>query len=93
MGGGKIGGADLVSVLVHTREVHIAAVLTERENDQVEISFRADPGFDVAQLALALGGGGHPAASGCTVEGTLEAVKTRVLPMLREALQTQCRET
>ncbi len=91
-GGGKIGDADLVSVLVHTREVHISAVFTERENDQVEISFRADPGFDVAQVALALGGGGHPAASGCTVEGTLEAVKARVLPMLRTALQAQCKE-
>jgi bifunctional oligoribonuclease and PAP phosphatase NrnA len=88
-GGGKIGDADLVSVLVHTHEIHIAAVFTERENEQVETSFRADPGFDVAQLALALGGGGHPAASGCTLEGTLETVKARVLPMLRTALQTQ----
>ena len=92
-GGGKIGDADLVSVLVHTREVHISAVFTERENEQVEISFRADPGFDVAQLALALGGGGHPAASGCTVEGTLEAAKASVLPMLRTALQTQRKGT
>jgi phosphoesterase RecJ-like protein len=83
------GDAGLVGMLVRTREIHIAAVFTEKENNQVEISLRADPDFDVAQLALSLGGGGHPAASGCTVEGPLEAAKARVLPMLRAALDEQ----
>jgi phosphoesterase RecJ-like protein len=76
-------------MLVHTQEVHIAAVFTEKEDNQVEVSFRADPGFDVADLALRLGGGGHPAASGCTIEGPLEAAKARVLPMLRAVLEEQ----
>jgi phosphoesterase RecJ-like protein len=79
--------AGLVGMLVHTKEIQVAAVFTEKEKDQVEISFRADPGLDVAQLALSLGGGGHPAASGCTLDGSLEAVKARVLPMLRAALE------
>jgi phosphoesterase RecJ-like protein len=85
------GNSDvgLVGMLARTQEVHIAAVFSERENNQVEISFRADPGFDVAQLALSLGGGGHPAASGCTIEGPLEAAKARVLPLMRTALEAQ----
>jgi phosphoesterase RecJ-like protein len=83
------GDAGLVGMLVRTKEVHMAAVFTERENNQVEISFRADAGFDIAQLALSLGGGGHPAASGCTIEGSLEAAKARVLPMMRTALEEQ----
>ena len=81
--------AGLVAMLVHTQEVHIAAVFTEKEDNQVEVSFRADPGFDVADLALRLGGGGHPAASGCTIEGSLEAAKARVIPMLRAVLEEQ----
>lgn len=81
--------AGLAGMLVRTREVHISVVFIEKENQQVEISFRADPGFDVSQVALQLGGGGHPAASGCTVEGSLESAKARVLPMLRAALQEQ----
>jgi phosphoesterase RecJ-like protein len=85
------GDAGLVGMLVRTKEVHVAAVFTEKENNQTEISFRADPGFDVAQLALSLGGGGHPAAAGCTIEGALEAAKARVLPMLRAALEEQRR--
>jgi phosphoesterase RecJ-like protein len=69
------GDVGLVGMLVRTKEVHISAVLSEKENNEVEISFRADPGYDVAQVALGLGGGGHPAA--------------RVLPMLRAALEEQ----
>jgi phosphoesterase RecJ-like protein len=81
--------AGLVDILVRTREIHVAAVFSEMEDNQVDISFRADPGFDVAQLALSLGGGGHPAASGCKINGSLEAAKARVLPMLRAALEKQ----
>ena len=83
------GDAGLVGMLVRTKEVHISAVFSERENNRVEISFRADPGYDVAQVALSLGGGGHPAASGCTIAGSLEAAKARVLPLLRAALKEQ----
>jgi phosphoesterase RecJ-like protein len=90
---GITGDVDvgLVGALVRTKEVHMAAVFTETEDSQIEIGFRADPGFDVAQLALSLGGGGHPAASGCTIDGPLEAAKARVLPMLRAALEDQSR--
>jgi len=83
------GDAGLVGMLVRTQEAHIAAVFVEKGHNRIEISFRADPGFDVSQLALSLGGGGHPAASGCTIDGSLEAAKARVLPLLRAALQAQ----
>lgn len=83
--------AGLVGMLARTKEVHMAAVFTEKEDYKIEISFRADPGFDVSQLALSLGGGGHPAASGCTIEGPLEAAKARVLPLMRAALKAQRR--
>jgi phosphoesterase RecJ-like protein len=81
--------AGLAGMLVRTREVHVAAVFIESENNRVEISFRADPGFDVAQLALSLGGGGHPAAAGCSFDGSLGAAQARVLPMMRAILQEQ----
>ena len=40
--------------------------MDEKGRSTVECSFRAKPGFNVGTVALALGGGGHPAASGCT---------------------------
>ena len=76
------GESGLVSFLVGAPEVDIAAVFSETVEGTVEIGFRARPGFDVSRLALALGGGGHPQASGCTVDGPLDAAQARVVPML-----------
>lgn len=90
-GNSGIGDVSLVGTMARTKEIHMAAVFTEIENNEVEIGFRADPGFDVARLALSLGGGGHPAASGCTIDGPLETAKARVLPLLRTALDEQRR--
>ena len=75
----------LVSHLVNVDEAKIAVVFKELP-ESVEVSFRAKPGCDVAQLAFGLGGGGHVLASGCTLAGTLEAAQATVLPLARQAI-------
>jgi phosphoesterase RecJ-like protein len=82
-GSTKDGG--LVSLLLQADEAYISCVLTEKDDDKIELSFRAIPGFDVSQVAANLGGGGHVQASGATVSGTLSDVEARVIPMLKEA--------
>lgn len=77
----------LSSFLVKTEEAMIAAVFKETPSGQVELSFRSKRGYDVAQVAFALGGGGHVQAAGATLEGPLEAALARVLPMLELAAQ------
>ena len=47
---------------------------------------RAVPGFDVAQVALGFGGGGHALAAGCTLAGPLEEAEARLLDALRTDL-------
>jgi phosphoesterase RecJ-like protein len=88
--------AKLSSVLASVVEADMSAVFTEKigENGHPEVkcSFRAKPGFDVGTLALALGGGGHPAASGCTVAGTLDEGAGRVVPILQAARRQQAKE-
>jgi phosphoesterase RecJ-like protein len=79
----------LASFLVSAHEADVAAVFTERDGGTVEVSFRSVPGVDVSAVALQLGGGGHPQASGCTVSGTLEEVRQRVLEVLDVALAQQ----
>jgi phosphoesterase RecJ-like protein len=49
----------------------------------VEVSLRARPSFDVSTVAVALGGGGHPQASGCTIEGPLDVAVERVVTALK----------
>lgn len=76
---------SLSSFLIGAEEARIAAVFTEREDGKVEVSLRARPGYDVARVALAFGGGGHPPAAGCLLPGPLEEVIPSVLAALKAA--------
>ncbi|MGQ9489614.1 MAG: DHH family phosphoesterase [Anaerolineae bacterium] len=81
--------SGLSSQLINAAEARIAAVFSETADGQVEISLRARAGYDVATLALHLGGGGHPEAAGCTLKGTLAEVEAQVLPLLLTAAAGQ----
>ena len=83
------GDGGLVNTLISANEANIAVVFTEREENQIEVGLRAKPGFDVSKVALALGGGGHPQAAGCTNSGPLEVAQERVLTALEESLGQQ----
>lgn len=83
------GDGGLVNVLVSANEADVAVVFTEREDNRVEVGMRAKPGFDVSQVALSLGGGGHPQAAGCVIKGSLEEVQELVLSALEESLRRQ----
>jgi phosphoesterase RecJ-like protein len=48
-------------------DVKVAAVLKEREDRTTRVSFRSQPGTDVATIARRFGGGGHPQAAGATI--------------------------
>lgn len=72
----------LASQLLNATEAKIAAVFNETADQHVEISLRSRSGYDVAAVALRLGGGGHPQAAGCTWPGSLTEVTNYVLPLL-----------
>ena len=76
------GDGGLASFLINAPEAKVAAVFSEKSDGQVEIGLRARNGLDVSRLALALGGGGHPQAAGCTLPGPLADAETRMLPLL-----------
>ncbi len=72
--------AGLVNQLLNVREAAISVVLIELdEPDRIKVSWRAKEGWDVGELARSFGGGGHTAAAGARVEGTLEQVREQVL--------------
>jgi phosphoesterase RecJ-like protein len=83
------GDASIVSFLITAWEANMAVSFVEGDDGRVEVSLRAKPGFDVSGLALELGGGGHPTASGCTVDGPLEQVVGQVVAMMKEAQRDQ----
>jgi phosphoesterase RecJ-like protein len=88
-----VGDIGLSSYLVTADEAAMSAVFVEKPDEQgnptVECSFRAKPSYSVAQVALALGGGGHPAAAGATVAGTLAQRVPEIVQTLQTARQAQ----
>lgn len=81
--------SGLTNFLSGIREADMVVVFTEREDDTIDVGMRASPGLDVAQVALRLGGGGHPQAAGCTLEGGLAQVEERVLAEVQRSLLEQ----
>lgn len=83
------GDADLINVLASVREADVAIILVERSDGKVKISWRAVPGINVAQIALAFGGGGHPAAAGAEIPGNIDEVEALVLEATRASMKAQ----
>lgn len=71
--------ADLINILSTVRDCDVAMIFVEQPDYKVKVSWRARPGFDVSQVALAFGGGGHPAAAGAEISGNIEEVQQSVL--------------
>jgi phosphoesterase RecJ-like protein len=53
----------------------------------VRISLRSRGSVDVRKIAASFGGGGHPNAAGCTVNGTLAEVEEKVTAAVAEAFR------
>ena len=71
--------ADLVNTLSAIENVLITVLFVQQSPVRVKISWRSVAGLDVSVLAFHFGGGGHAAAAGADVEGSLSEVRERVL--------------
>jgi phosphoesterase RecJ-like protein len=80
---------SIVDLALSIRGVEVAALMSEA-GEKIRISLRSKHYVNVARIAESLGGGGHERAAGFRMQGTLESVRTRVLPILAaEVTQTQ----
>ena len=79
--------ADLINMLSSITDTDVSLIFIEQNNSHIKVSWRSQPGFDVSQVALHFGGGGHKAASGADVEGSLEEVQNKVLTATRALIQ------
>ena len=58
--------------------------LRELDGGKIKVSVRSGPRVDACALCRILGGGGHHAAAGATVDGTLDEVRMAVLAAYRK---------
>ena len=71
--------ADLINMLSTIDDMDISVIFVEQKGGRVKVSWRAQPGLDVSRIAFQFGGGGHAAASGAEIPGSLEEVQEKVL--------------
>jgi len=62
--------------------VLVSALLKEIDAKSTRVSMRAKPGVDVQAVAAMFGGGGHKAASGCTMPFALGEAKAKLVSIL-----------
>jgi phosphoesterase RecJ-like protein len=80
--------ADLINVLSTIEDALVVLIFVEQPGGAVKVSWRARPGIDISPVALRFGGGGHPAAAGAEVRGSLEEVRAIVIDATQELLAT-----
>jgi phosphoesterase RecJ-like protein len=76
----------IVDYAISVVGVRVAALLKEQKPGQYRISLRSRGALDVNGLAQSFGGGGHPNAAGCCIDGELESVAAGLLKAIRKAL-------
>ena len=63
------------------------AVSIRETSEKIKISFRSNGRYDVSEIALKFGGGGHAMAAGAAQKGkTLAEVKEKVIAVCEEII-------
>lgn len=77
----------LVEMLRDIEGVEVAVLLKEKEGSNgFKCSLRSHETINVSDIALLLGGGGHPGAAGCFISGTVEQAKAKVVNTISKEL-------
>lgn len=78
--------ADLTNILSSIDSFDVVILFVEQNATRTKVSWRARTGLDISELALSLGGGGHPAAAGAELTGSLAEVEQKIIQMTQEYL-------
>lgn len=79
--------ADLINMISAIDGNKVGMIFVEQNDQHVKISWRAlQPGIDVSQVAKHFKGGGHAAAAGADIPGTLSEIQPLVLKTTEQML-------
>ena len=76
------------SLAMHIGGVRISVMCVETPKGRIKISLRSDGTVAINNLAVHLGGGGHPSAAGAIVDGDLAQVTAQVVADVGELLKS-----
>lgn len=80
---------DLSALGAQIEGVDCAITMRERKPNVWKISLRTSPRVNATNACVLLGGGGHSAAAGCTVEATWEEAKLRILAAVEQSMRKE----
>lgn len=80
-------GEGLVNYARNIEGVEVGILFRSVGEEEVKISFRSRELVDVGNIAKEFGGGGHARASGCTMNGSMQAIQQKVISRVATALK------
>lgn len=84
----KVGDHDgLVEIGKSLEGVEVSVFLRETDHNTYKVSLRSNEYINVSDVALMFGGGGHIRAAGCSIQGSLDQVKNKVITEIRNVLK------
>ena len=78
---------DAINLTLAVQNTKAAVIFVGQVRGGFKLSFRSRCAMDCNEIARQFNGGGHKAAAGAFLEGTLDDVRGRVLPVVIEALE------
>ena len=76
----------LASIPRQVEGVKMGITMREKEDGTFKVSVRTNDGINASDFCARFGGGGHPAASGCSIEGDLDTVRNMLVNAAQEVL-------
>jgi len=76
----------IVDKILSIKEAQVSVLFREIKNGNIKVSLRSKGEFNVDHFSRIFGGGGHPNAAGCQIEGNIKTVTEKVIAKLKEAL-------
>lgn len=83
-GATEVDVEDIAAVVGQLAGVHTAVTIRELRPGECKLSVRTGAGLDASKVCGLLGGGGHAAAAGCSVMGSVDDAKSAILTAIRQ---------
>lgn len=75
---------DIAAVAGQLEGVRVSVTIRELRPGECKLSVRTGAGLNASHVCALLGGGGHAAAAGCTVSGTVADAKREIMAAIRK---------
>ena len=77
----------LVEIGRDVEGVEVSIFIKQRDNEnKYKVSMRSNDYVNVSDICYIFGGGGHPKAAGCLIQGDIQQVKDKILKEVRRCL-------